>query len=85
MGIEDSLKVIALSLEEIWTKEEVFNSNDLTIDERLEFLEQLSPDSFEEIINFFEDAPSLEYKLKYETSDGEERELSLTSFEDFFA
>ena len=84
MGIEDSIKVISLCIEEIWTDEEVIKGDNTTIEERIDFLENLSPDTFSKIVEFFENAPTLSYDFKYKTKDEKEREITLSGMQDFF-
>ena len=84
LGVEDSLKVIALCMDEIWTSTEVVNANNISLDEKIEFLEDLMPDVFETIVKYFENTPKLGIKVKYKTSDEEEREITLSGLQDFF-
>tara|TARA_R110001583_G_scaffold125479_1_gene277048 strand:- start:1059 stop:1781 length:723 start_codon:yes stop_codon:yes gene_type:complete len=85
LGVEDSIKIVALCIEEIWTGDEIIKGENTSTEEKVEFLENLSPDTFEEIISFYENAPKLIYNLKYKTKDGTEREITLSGLQDFFA
>ena len=84
MGIESALKIIALSIEEIWTDSEIFKNDELTLEDKLEFIEGMLPEKFESLVEFFENSPTLQYELKYKTKDGEERELVMKGIADFF-
>ncbi|MBC8442975.1 MAG: hypothetical protein H8D80_02160 [Proteobacteria bacterium] len=84
MGIEDSIKIISLCIEEIWTDSEIIKGDNTTTEEKIDFLENLSPDVFAKIIDFFENAPTLSYNLKYKTKDEKEREITLSGMQDFF-
>ena len=84
LGVEDSLKVMALCIDEIWTSTEIVNADNITLNEKIEFLEDLMPNVFSDIVNYFENAPKLGLKVKYKTKDEQEREITLSGLQDFF-
>ena len=65
-------------------KQEIVNAHNIGLDEKIEFLEDLMPDVFADIVKYFENTPKLGIKVKYKTSDGEEREITLSGLQDFF-
>ena len=84
LGIEDSVKVVSLCIEEIWNEKEIIKGDNTTIEERIDFIENLPPDVFSKIIDYFDNSPSLTYTLKYKTKDKTEREITLSGLDDFF-
>lgn len=66
-------------------KQEKVESSNFTKVEILEFLENLTSTQYEKIIAFFENMPSLEILVRYRTSDGEVRDLTLKGIKDFFS
>ena len=85
LSVEDSIRIVALCIEEIWTEDEIIKGENTSTEEKIEFLENLPPDTFEDIISFYENAPKLTYNLKYKTKDNTEREITLSGLQDFFA
>ena len=71
-------------IEEIITKEENINVSQLPIKEIEEFVDNMTKNQFEKILNFFVDIPKLEKSIKYVTSDGVQREVLLSGLSDFF-
>ena len=77
--------LIAGCVESIYTNEEVFDHEDHTIDEFINFVEQLSPENFQKVMNFFETMPSLENEIKPVCPFcKKESKLVLRGIEDFF-
>lgn len=54
-------------------------------DELMEFLDNTTSDQYRQIVEFFENMPSLEIKVEYMTSDGTVREMVLRGIKDFFS
>jgi hypothetical protein len=84
LGIDDSIKMMAVCIDEIWSADEIIKGNEVTLEEKVDLLEDLSPDSFKNIVKFFENMPSLGISIDYKTSDGEDRKLELAGLQDFF-
>ena len=84
LGIDDSIKMMAVCIDEIWSEDEIIKGNEVTLEEKVDLLEDLSPDSFKTIVKFFENAPSLGISIDYKTSDGKDRKLELAGLQDFF-
>ena len=84
LGVEDSIKVMALCIDEIWSESEIIKGDSISLEEKIEFLEDLMPTTFENIVDYFENMPKLGLKVKYKTSDKEEREITLSGIQDFF-
>ena len=82
--IETVISVVANSIEEIWADDKIYKSEDLETEDLVEFVEALSPDQFEQVNEFFENLPKLNYELEYTTKDGEERKITLSGIVDFF-
>jgi len=71
-------------IDEIITKEETINANQIPIDEVEEFVDNMTKKQFEKVLSFFVSIPKLEKSIKYVTSDGVEREVLLSGLSDFF-
>jgi len=82
--IETVISVVANSIEEIWADDKIYKSEDFETEDLVEFVEALSPDQFEQVNEFFENLPKLNYELEYTTKDGEERKITLSGIVDFF-
>ncbi len=81
----DIFNVISSCIDSIYTKEEVFSSKDHTKEELEEFIEQLSPEYFKKIINFFETMPSKSNDIECTCPKCKEvTTIGLRGIEDFF-
>ena len=82
---DELFTLIAGCVESIYTKEEVFEDKDHTLEEFVNFIEQLSPEYFKKIMNFFETMPSMENELKPTCPFcKEESTITVRGIEDFF-
>ena len=82
---DELFSLIAGCIESIYTEDEVFSDKDHELEEFEDFIEQLSPEYFKKIMNFFETMPSMENEIKL-TCPFCKREDSVTirGIEDFF-
>tara|TARA_Y100001973_G_C5206830_1_gene342032 strand:- start:850 stop:1566 length:717 start_codon:yes stop_codon:yes gene_type:complete len=69
----------------IETPEETINVQELSRSEIQQFVDNMTKEQFDKILDFFLTAPKLEHIVQYETSDGEAREVVLRGLSDFFA
>tara|TARA_R100000008_G_scaffold86840_1_gene81984 strand:- start:4 stop:717 length:714 start_codon:yes stop_codon:yes gene_type:complete len=69
----------------IETEEETINTQELSRNEVQQFVDNMTKDQFDKVLDFFLTAPKLEHTVEYETSDGETREVVLSGLSDFFA
>ena len=63
--IDGFFSLIAYCITEIWTKEEVFPAKEISKNEIQEFIEAMTVEQFDKVLEFFKNAPKLQYKLKY--------------------
>ena len=77
--------LIAGCIQTIYTEQETFEDKDHTTEEFVDFIEQLSPEYFKKIMNFFETMPSMENEIKPVCPFcKEENKVVVRGIEDFF-
>ena len=76
--------LIADCVDSIQTKEENISATDISKEELEEFIDCMTKEQFNLLLNFFITSPRLEYEGKYVTSDGKERTYVLSGLGDFF-
>jgi len=64
MNVDDTFELIASCIDQIYSEEESWTSEDCTEKEMVEFLEQLNSAQFKQIEKFFETMPKLSHKVK---------------------
>ena len=64
MDIDDTFKLIASCIEQVYSEEESWSASDCTNKELVEFIDQLGSKQFKEIEKFFETMPKLTHTLK---------------------
>jgi hypothetical protein len=77
-------ELIIRCIESIYYEDQVYNSADYKREELNEFLDGLNIKTFEKVQNFLLSVPRMEYKIEYENSLGNKREIVLSSLNDFF-
>ena len=77
------IRVIASSIKSVYDQENVYDTKSQTIEELFEFVESIPSDKLEEIQDYFNDMPFIEYRDTVECPKGEE-EVVIKEFEDFF-
>jgi len=78
-------EMVATCIDSIYTNEEVYSHKDHTKEELETFVEQLSPEFFLKVMNFFETMPSMKNTIKCTCPKcKEETELVIRGLEDFF-
>tara|TARA_Y100001938_G_C8036638_1_gene403708 strand:- start:205 stop:924 length:720 start_codon:yes stop_codon:yes gene_type:complete len=81
--VDKILKVVASSIKQIYDSQDVYDADSHTVDEIMEFVENMPTESLEQIKEFFEDLPHIEYKKDIDCPNGNE-ELYVREIEDFF-
>ena len=82
------LDVITTCIAQIYDKkgEEVFDANDQTKEELVEFVEQLNSKQFQDVQKFFDSMPKLKHVVKLENpKTGVVNDILLQGLSDFFA
>ena len=49
-----------------------------------EFVDQLQPEQFKNITDFFNDLPKIQYTINYENSNGTKKTYTIQGLQDFF-
>ena len=85
-SMDQSFDLVVACIDQIYTKEEVWNSSDLSKKELNEFLEQMNSVQFKQIEKFFETMPRLSHTIKVKNpKTGVESEVVLEGLSSFFA
>jgi hypothetical protein len=77
-------ELIVRCIDSIYFEEQIFETKDYRNEEINEFLENLNIKTFEKIQEFLVNIPKMEYKILYQNELGNEREIVLSSLNDFF-
>lgn len=72
-------------VDKVWQKDAVFAVKDATPGEFQEWLDELPMSVVDKINAFISNPPTLYYEIKYKNSNGEDREIKLTTLDDFFS
>jgi len=81
----DIYSVTANSIDKIYTSEEAINFQDSPPNERIEWIENLSPDYFGKIKRFFETMPQLYHTINYNCNEcKKDNYLVIDGYENFF-
>lgn len=78
-------ELIIRCIESIYVGEEIYEAKSYKKQELVEFLENLNIKIFQDIQTFLVNVPKMEYKIEYENSLGNKREIVLNSLNDFFS
>lgn len=79
------IELIARSIQSIWKGDEIFSASDYTVAELIDFVENLSPISFEKIEQFFNTLPVLRHDVDFECKQcGAKNTATLEGLESFF-
>lgn len=71
-------------IESVYDADNVYLAADYTKEELDEFLDGLDVKTFEKIKLFFDTMPKMRYTIKYQNSLGHDREIELSTLQDFF-
>ena len=72
-------------METVFTKEDAWDSNDYTPDERMKFIEQLSSKQFKEVEKFFATMPKLSHTIEVTNPNTKKKSsIVLEGLADFF-
>jgi hypothetical protein len=81
-GNIDLFDMVLSSIESIQTKDQLIQ--DIPKETINEFIEGLTKQQYQKILNFFVKIPKLEHSVPYKTSDGVERKITFRGIKDFF-
>tara|TARA_B100000508_G_C11408834_1_gene252215 strand:- start:184 stop:900 length:717 start_codon:yes stop_codon:yes gene_type:complete len=85
MDIDDTFKLIASCIEQVYSEEESWSASDCTSKELVDFIDQLGSKQFKEVENFFNTMPKLSHTLKVTNPKTKvENEILLEGLQSFF-
>ena len=83
--VDDTFDLIASCIDQVYSEEESWASQDCTHKEMVEFLEQLNSSQFKEIESFFNTMPKLSHTVKVKNPNtGVESDVVLEGLQNFF-
>ena len=83
--VDDTFQLIASCVDQVFSEEESWTSEDCTKEELVEFIEQLNSSQFKEIEKFFDSMPKLSHKVKVKNPNTKvESEVVLEGLQNFF-
>jgi hypothetical protein len=77
-------ELILRCIDKVYYEDEIFEASNYTKQDLSEFLENLNLKIFEDIQKFLVNIPKMEYKINYKNSFNNDREILLSSLNDFF-
>lgn len=87
-GVEDvvdiAFETIKHCIDYVFDRENMYNWQHASVEEREEFLESLNPSQYEKLSLFFQNIPKIEHVYEYTNSMGEEKKVYFRKIEDFF-
>lgn len=83
-GAEMLDHLIVECMDKVFDKENMTSIDTVPREEVVEFINSLDRNSFQKITEFFDNLPSMEYKITYKNTKGKEREIILSTLTDFF-
>lgn len=79
------LQYIAHCIDKIYEGEEIFDAENYTLEQKLEFVNGLSTKMFKKIVETFIDTmPTLSHTLEYVNNEGDQRKIVLEGYRSFF-
>ena len=85
MKVDDTFELIASCIDQVYSDEESWSSDECTKKELTEFIEQLNSKQFKEVENFFETMPKLSHKVKVKNPNtGVESDIVIEGLQNFF-
>jgi len=81
---EYMFELIIRCIDKIYYEDEIYESSNYSKNELSEFLENLSMKVFEDVQKFLVNVPKIEHKIQYKNSLENDREIVLSSLNDFF-
>ena len=76
--------ILIHTIDTVYDAENVYPANESTKEELIEFLENLDTKTFKKIEDFFLTMPKLYHELNYKNALGNDRNIKLSSIQDFF-
>lgn len=76
--------VIKYCIDKVYDDESVYSLSDFPEEEQNDFVNNLDVNTFTQIQTFLETMPKLHYEISYQTEEGIEKKLVLSSLTDFF-
>ena len=84
--MDQSFELIASCIDKIYSEEEVWSADDVSIKEVVEFLEQMNSNQFKEIEKFFSTMPKLSHVVEVKNPNTKKKnKVTLEGLSSFFA
>ena len=84
-GVNQMYEMIVACMDSILTEEDNINLDDETYETKLEFLDQMTSEQFQKIMNFIDNIPKLSHPVEFKCSGcDKENEITLQGINDFF-
>lgn len=71
-------------IDKIYNGDEIYNIKDYTIEEIIEYIESMDINTYNKFREFTNNLPHIEYKIEYKNSLNNDREIILSTLNDFF-
>lgn len=84
-GKDALFTLIVKCIDKIYDEDTIYEIKNYSIKELNDFVEELDPNTFDQIRKFINNSPTLDYEIKYTNSNGIERIIKLTTLSDFFS
>lgn len=76
--------LITKCIDKIFTADQVYDPKDYTTEELVEFISDIESNAYQQIKEFIETMPHMEYVITYQNEKGSDRRIELNSLVDFF-
>jgi Ni,Fe-hydrogenase III small subunit len=88
-GTEENAEIYSVAaacLDKIYIEDSIYEANEVSEEDKMEFIENMTTDQFEKIRDFYETMPTLENKIEFNCKAcGKENYIFMNGYLDFFA
>ena len=84
VNVDNVVELVADSIKTVVHGEEVINANDVSKEEKVQFLESLTTGQFGEFEKFFNTMPKLSHTLEYKCKNGHDNKIEMEGLTAFF-
>jgi len=79
-----TVDLVIRCIDKVYDEDTVYEAKNFSVEDLLQFVEDLDVKSFEKLNSFLMTAPKMSYTIKYKNSLGNDRSIDLSSLNDFF-
>ena len=76
--------LVSRCIDKVYEGDEMIDLKNYSADEIKEFIDSFDVNTYDKMRKFFNNLPTLYYKIEYKNSNGNERSIEMTSLSDFF-